>query len=395
MNNAIGVFDSGVGGLTVAREIMRQLPNETIYYFGDVKNCPYGDKKKDEIIINTEKAIKYLINQGVKMIILACNTATAAALEYLQEKYDLPIIGVVQPGARRAIQATENNKVLVLGTKFTTTSEVYDIEIQNINSDIVVYDKACPSFVPFIESEGYLNKEEADNIIKETLNDTIDLGMDTVVLGCTHYPMLKKNIEEFYGNRIKVISSGREAAREVSTVLGYSKLHQSKVNKTEHKFFISAKSENTFEENALIKARTIAKFAGKTAIADDSGLAIDLLDGRPGVFSARYSKEQTDEKNIEKVLFELDGNYSKAKFVSVIAYVTPDGVEKTFRGECHGEIIFEKRGKNGFGYDPIFYVPELDKTFAEITSEEKNSISHRSESLKKFSNYLREQDNED
>ena len=228
MNNAIGVFDSGVGGLTVAREIMRQLPNETIYYFGDVKNCPYGDKKKDEIIINTEKAIKYLINQGVKMIILACNTATAAALEYLQEKYDLPIIGVVQPGARRAIQATENNKVLVLGTKFTTTSEVYDIEIQNINSDIVVYDKACPSFVPFIESEGYLNKEEADNI----------------VLGCTHYPMLKKNIEEFYGNRIKVISSGREAAREVSTVLGYSKLHQSKVNKTEHKFFISAKSEN-------------------------------------------------------------------------------------------------------------------------------------------------------
>ena len=97
---------------------------------------------------------------------------------------------------------------------------------------------------------------------------------------------------------------------------------------------------NTFEENALIKARTLAKFAGKTTIADDSGLAIDLLDGRPGVISARYSKEQTDEKNIEKVLFELDGNYSKAKFVSVIAYVSTDGVEKTFRGECHGEIIF-------------------------------------------------------
>ena len=152
---------------------------------------------------------------------------------------------------------------------------------------------------------------------------------------------------------------------------------------------------NTFEENALIKARAISKFSGKTAIADDSGLSIDLLDGRPGVYSARYSKKQTDEKNIEKVLNELNGQHSKAKFVSVIAYVTPDGLEKTFRGECHGEIIFEKRGNNGFGYDPIFYVPELDKTFAEITSEEKNSISHRSESLKKFSNYLREQDNED
>lgn len=244
MNNAIGVFDSGVGGLTVAREIMRQLPNETIYYFGDVKNCPYGDKEKEEIIVNTEKAIKYLINQGVKMIILACNTATAAALDYLQDKYDLPIIGVVQPGARRAIQATENNKVLVLGTKFTTTSKVYDIEIENINSDIVVFDKACPSFVPFIESEGYLNKNEADIIISETLKDTINLGMDTVVLGCTHYPILKKDIEQYYGNEIKVISSGREAAREVSTVLGYAKLHQNKVNKTEHKFFISKKSDN-------------------------------------------------------------------------------------------------------------------------------------------------------
>ena len=151
---------------------------------------------------------------------------------------------------------------------------------------------------------------------------------------------------------------------------------------------------NTFEENALIKARTIAKFAGKTAIADDSGLAIDLLDGRPGVFSARYSKEQTDEKNIEKVLLELNGQKSKAKFVSVIALVKPDGTELTFRGEFHGEIIFEKRGTNGFGYDPIFYVPSLDKTFAELSAEQKNSISHRKQSLEKFSQYLKEESDE-
>ena len=151
---------------------------------------------------------------------------------------------------------------------------------------------------------------------------------------------------------------------------------------------------NTFEENALIKARTIAKFAGKTAIADDSGLAIDLLDGRPGVFSARYSKEQTDEKNIEKVLLELNGQKSKAKFVSVIALVKPDGTELTFRGECHGEIIFEKRGTNGFGYDPIFYVPSLNKTFAELSAEQKNSISHRKQSLEKFSQYLKEESDE-
>ena len=229
MNNPIGVFDSGVGGLTVAREIMRQLPNETIYYFGDVKNCPYGDKTKEEIIKYTDRAVKFLI---------------AAALDYLQDKYDIPIIGVVQPGARRAIQATENNKVLVLGTKFTANSKVYDIEIENINSEILVFDKACPAFVPFIESEGNLDKEATKNILKESLNNTSTLGIDTVVLGCTHYPILKKDIEEYYGSTIKVISSGREAAREVSTVLGYAKLHQKKLNKKEHKFYISEASEN-------------------------------------------------------------------------------------------------------------------------------------------------------
>lgn len=150
----------------------------------------------------------------------------------------------------------------------------------------------------------------------------------------------------------------------------------------------------TFEENALIKARTICQFSGKTTIADDSGLSVELLDGRPGVYSARYSKEQTDEKNIEKVLMELDGKKSKAKFVSVIALVNPDGTEYTFRGECHGEIIFEKRGNNGFGYDPIFYVPTLNKTFAELTPEQKNSISHRKQSLEKFSQFLKEDNNE-
>lgn len=151
---------------------------------------------------------------------------------------------------------------------------------------------------------------------------------------------------------------------------------------------------DTFEENALIKARTVAKYSGKASIADDSGLSVELLDGRPGVYSARYSNEQTDEKNIEKVLQELNGNKSKAKFVSVIALVEPDGTELTFRGECYGEIILEKKGTNGFGYDPIFYVPELNKTFAELTQEQKNAVSHRKESLEKFSKYLKEEKNE-
>lgn len=186
-------------------------------------------------------------------------------------------------------------------------------------------------------------------------------------------------------------SNNAHKVEEIKSILeDYSILTLKDINYTEE----IVEDGTTFEENALIKARTICKYSDKTAISDDSGLSIELLDGRPGVYSARYSKEQTDEKNIEKVLLELNGQKSKAKFVSVIALVKPDGTELTFRGECHGEIIFEKRGTNGFGYDPIFYVPSLDKTFAELSAEQKNSISHRKQSLEKFSQYLKEESNE-
>ena len=186
-------------------------------------------------------------------------------------------------------------------------------------------------------------------------------------------------------------SNNAHKVEEIKSILeDYSILTLKDINYTKE----IVEDGSTFEENALIKARTICKYSGKTAISDDSGLSVELLDGRPGVYSARYSKEQTDEKNIEKVLLELNGQKSKAKFVSVIALVKPDGTELTFRGECHGEIIFEKRGTNGFGYDPIFYVPSLDKTFAELSAEQKNSISHRKQSLEKFSQYLKEESDE-
>lgn len=186
-------------------------------------------------------------------------------------------------------------------------------------------------------------------------------------------------------------SNNAHKVEEIKSILeDYSILTLKDINYTKE----IVEDGSTFEENALIKARTICKYSGKIAISDDSGLSVDLLDGRPGVYSARYSKEQTDEKNIEKVLLELNGQKSKAKFVSVIALVKPDGTELTFRGECYGEIIFEKRGTNGFGYDPIFYVPSLDKTFAELSAEQKNSISHRKQSLEKFSQYLKEESDE-
>lgn len=146
--------------------------------------------------------------------------------------------------------------------------------------------------------------------------------------------------------------------------------------------------QDTFEGNSLKKAKVIADFCGKDTIADDSGLCIDLLNGEPGVYSARYSQEATDEANIQKVFEKLSGKTSAAKFVSVISLVKANGEELSFRGEVLGEIITEKRGNNGFGYDPIFYVASFDKTFAELTATEKNSISHRKEALKLLAEYL-------
>lgn len=139
--------------------------------------------------------------------------------------------------------------------------------------------------------------------------------------------------------------------------------------------------EETFEGNSLKKARIVARFSGKDTIADDSGLCVDLLNGEPGVYSARYSKEGTDDANIDKLLSKLRGRSSEATFVSVISLVTKNGEEYSFRGECKGEIIDKRLGTNGFGYDPIFYVPKFKKTFAELSSEDKNNISHRKVAL--------------
>lgn len=145
---------------------------------------------------------------------------------------------------------------------------------------------------------------------------------------------------------------------------------------------------STFEENSLIKARSVAEFSGKMTIADDSGLCVDKLDGAPGVYSARYSTSGTDEDNLQKVLDELQGNESNAKYVCVISLIDLEKKEHVFTGECYGKIITKKQGENGFGYDPIFFIEPLKKTFAEVTSEEKNEISHRKYALNKLVNYL-------
>ena len=197
---AIGVFDSGVGGLTVARENMRNLPNERIVYFGDTARLPYGSKSKETIIRFSRQIIRFLRTQDVKAIVIACNTASALALEEVEKELDIPIIGVVKPGARVAAAATVNNLVGVIGTESTIHSHMYRQTIQAINPDITVFGRACPLFVPLVE-EGWLKDPVTEEIATRYLKDLLDQGIDTLILGCTHYPLLRSLIRKITGEK--------------------------------------------------------------------------------------------------------------------------------------------------------------------------------------------------
>ena len=178
---AVGVFDSGVGGLTVAREIMRQIPNEKIVYFGDTARVPYGSKSQDTVTRYSRQIVRFLRTQDVKAIVVACNTASAYALDSLEKEIDIPIIGVVKPGARVAAEVTRNGKIGVIGTEGTIGSQIYTDFIHNINPDAKVTGKACPLFVPLVE-EGLLQDPVTDEIASRYLTELIDIGIDTLIL---------------------------------------------------------------------------------------------------------------------------------------------------------------------------------------------------------------------
>ena len=195
----IGVFDSGVGGLTVAREISRQLPYENIVYFGDTARVPYGSKSQNTIIRFSEQIIRFLRTKQVKAIVIACNTASALALDAVKDEFDLPIIGVVIPGARAAVEATTNGKVGVVGTEATVQSGMYTKVIQGMNPKIEVIEKACPLFVPLVE-EGFKEHIVTREIIEYYLESMRNTDIDAMILGCTHYPLLRSKIREYMGD---------------------------------------------------------------------------------------------------------------------------------------------------------------------------------------------------
>lgn len=214
----IGVFDSGLGGLTVLKEIRKILPNENIVYFGDTARVPYGSRSKDTIIQYTFQAINFLLSKNVKAIVIACNTATARALKESNEKYDIPIIGVIEAGARTAAYSTKNKIVGVIGTEGTINSKAYNVEIEKIDKDIKIIDKACPLFVPIVE-EGWANTDVASLTAKRYLDELINQDIDSLVLGCTHYPFLKRTIGEVVGEKIRLVNPAKETAIDLKEIL--------------------------------------------------------------------------------------------------------------------------------------------------------------------------------
>ena len=231
----IGVFDSGFGGLTVAREIAKALPQESLIYVGDSARCPYGPRDLSEVDGFVQQIGAWLVAQGVKMIVIACNTATAAGLAHAQRTFPVPIIGVVEPGARAAVHATRNRRVGVIATKGTIDSGAYAKAIRHIDAGITVFSTATPRFVEIAERgirmaegpvEGYTSlaskvyiRPAFQEIAKEYLEPLRRCEIDTLVLGCTHYPLLKALIGAVVGRDVTLISSAKEAARDVREIL--------------------------------------------------------------------------------------------------------------------------------------------------------------------------------
>jgi glutamate racemase len=214
----IGVFDSGLGGLTVAHAIMRQLPSESLLYFGDTARVPYGPKSPDTVRRYSREIAAYLLGEGVKAIVVACNTATAHALPALQEELSVPVIGVVEPGARAAVRASKTGRIGVIATAGTIKSGAYVRAIHAAAPDAQVSALACPLFVPLVE-EGWTEHEATRAIAREYLAPFTANGVDTLVLGCTHYPLLKPLIADIVGPGVRLIDSAEQTATDTQRML--------------------------------------------------------------------------------------------------------------------------------------------------------------------------------
>ena len=261
----IGVFDSGVGGLTVAREIMRQMPNEKIIYFGDTARVPYGSKSKETVTRYSKQIARFLQTFQVKTIVVACNTASAYARDELEQEVDIPVLGVVKPGARTAVDVTRNGKIGVIATEATIGSHMYNKYITELNKDVTIYEKACPLFVPLVE-EGLWQDPVTDEIAKRYLSELIDLDIDTLIMGCTHYPLIRSTLGRVIGEDVTLVNPAYETAMELKRMLAEKDLlndQPPKLGENQYQFYVSDGAEkfkrfaNSIIKYGILSAKTI------------------------------------------------------------------------------------------------------------------------------------------
>ena len=239
-NNPIGIFDSGLGGLTVQSEMTKLLPAEDTVYLGDTAHVPYGTKSSETVTRYSLEIAEFLSGLGIKLLVAACNTASAFAIDRLTEVLDIPVIGVIKPGARMAVEATSSGRIGIIGTEGTVRSGAYPEAVKEIDADIQVHAKACPLFVPLVE-EGFFDNRIAELTAEEYLAEFKRIDIDTLVLGCTHYPLLKGVISRTLGSGVKLIDSAEATALEVSQVLrAQGLLSDDKAeSKATHSFYVT------------------------------------------------------------------------------------------------------------------------------------------------------------
>jgi glutamate racemase len=235
---SIGIFDSGVGGLTVLKEIARVLPQEDTIYLGDTARVPYGTKSPETVTRYSRQITSFLVNRDIKLLVVACNTASAVSLDDLKEHFALPIVGVIEPGARAAAAATKTGKVGVIGTEGTIRSSAYAKAIKRLNPEVEVLTRACPLFVPLAE-EGWVDNEVARLTAHHYLQGLREEGVDTLVLGCTHYPLLKGIVAEVMGPGVRLVDSAEETARTVAEILRGKGLLRPSSEKGNHHYFVT------------------------------------------------------------------------------------------------------------------------------------------------------------
>jgi glutamate racemase len=257
-NKPIGIFDSGLGGLTVMAEVIKLLPHEDIIYFGDTARVPYGSKSQEVVEIFSMQIAEFLKKKKVKLIVVACNTASAFALNHLRNKLDIPVIGVIDPGAKTAVSTTKNRRIGIIGTHGTIKSKSYEKAINKIDNKNAIYSQSCPLFVPLVE-EGWLNGKITEEIAKKYLKNFKTNKIDTLILGCTHYPLLKNTIAGIVGKGVKLVDSARSTAIETVEALGEYNFENCKKTNGSYQFYVSDSPEKFEKIGRMFLGKKLCK----------------------------------------------------------------------------------------------------------------------------------------